>query len=76
MKALAGVAQLVRASSHKPKGHGLDSWSGHIPRLGVQSLVRVHMRGNGLMFLSHITVFLSPSFLFSPLSKINNHALG
>ena len=28
------------------------SWSGHIPRLWVQSLVQVHMGGNRLMLLS------------------------
>ena len=31
--ALASVAQLVGASSHKPKGHRFDSQSGHMPRL-------------------------------------------
>ena len=42
--ALAGVAQLVRVSSHKPKGHRFDSWSGHLPRLQVQSLVWARTR--------------------------------
>ena len=43
-----------------------DSWSGHIPRLLVQSWVRVCMRGRCLMFLSLST---------TPLSKIK-HILG
>ena len=31
--ALAGVAQMIRASSHKLKGHGFDSQSGHMPKV-------------------------------------------
>ena len=31
--ALASVAQLVRVLSRKLKGHGFDSWSGHIALL-------------------------------------------
>ena len=45
---------------YTPKHCRFDSQSGHIPRLQVQSLVRVHTRGNQSMFLSHINVFLSP----------------
>ena len=33
------MAQLVGMLSHRLQGCGLDSWSGHIPRLWVQSLV-------------------------------------
>ena len=36
--ALAHVAQLIGASSHKQKGHGFNSQSEHMPRLWVQSL--------------------------------------
>ena len=39
--ALASVAQLVKASSHKLKGHGFDYQSGHMPGLWVLSPVRV-----------------------------------
>ena len=61
--ALANVAQLVGASSNKPKGHRFDSRSGHIPRLRVQSLVWECTRENQSVFLS----------LSSPLSIINKH---
>ena len=58
---MASVAQLVGASSHKSKGHGFDSWSGHMPKLWVWSPVRACTRGNTSVF--------SPSFLPSlPLS--------
>ena len=50
----------VGASSHKPKGCKFNSWSGHMPRLWVLSLVRVHLRGNQSVFPSHIDVSLSP----------------
>lgn len=36
-QALTSVAQLVVVSSRPPKGGGLDSHSGHIPRFHVQS---------------------------------------
>ena len=36
------VAQLVGALIHAPKDCRLNSWSGHIPRLWVQSPVRVY----------------------------------
>ena len=52
---------MVEASSHTPKGCGPDSWSGHIPRLRVQSLVGVQMIGNQSVFSSHINVPLSLS---------------
>ena len=44
--ALAGVAQLVKVSSHKPKGQGFDSQSGHMSRLLVWSAVRAHRRSS------------------------------
>ena len=40
------VTQLVGASSGKPKSCGFDSWLRQIPRLWVQLLVGVCMRGN------------------------------
>ena len=40
------VAQLVAASSHKLKGHGFNSQSGHMPRLWVKSLDGVRIRDN------------------------------
>ena len=60
------VAQLVGASSYTPEVCGFDPWSRHIPRLWVQSPVKVHTGGNQLMFLS----------LPSSLCKINKHVLG
>ena len=44
--ALACVAQFVGALSYKLKGCGFNSWSEHIPRLQVPSLVRACARGN------------------------------
>ena len=77
--ALASVAQMVRASSHKPKCCASDSWSGHMPRFQVQSPVRAlpgqgRMRGNRSMFLTSAFFSLSLS-LPSPLSKTNEHVL-
>ena len=63
--AVPSEAHLVGALSHGTKGHGFDSWSGHMPRLWVSSPVGAHTRGNGLMFLSHIDVFLPPSLTLS-----------
>ena len=48
-------------SSHEPKGPRFRSWSGHTPRLWVQSLVGAHMGGNLSVFLSHIDIPLSLS---------------
>ena len=59
--ALAHVSQLVGASCHKPKGRRFNSQSRHMPRLQVQSLVRVHMGGSQSMFLFHIDISLSLS---------------
>ena len=61
-EALASVAQLVEASSHRPKGQEFDSQSGHMPGSQVQSLAGVQMKGNQWEFLSHIDVSL-PLFL-------------
>ena len=70
-------SQLVGASLCEPKGYGFDSWSGHMPRLWVQSPVGVHAKGSWSVLLSHINVSLplclSPP---SPLSKISKHVLG
>ena len=44
--AMAGVDQLVAASSHKLKGPMFDSWLGHIPGLQIQPPVRVLEKGN------------------------------
>ena len=52
---------VVWASSCAPKGHQLDSASGHIPRLRVWSLVGVYTRSNWWMFPIHINVSLSVS---------------
>ena len=45
-------AQLVGVLSQTLKYCGFDPWSGRIPRLWVQSLIGVHVRGNRLMYLS------------------------
>ena len=50
--ALAGVAHLVGASSHKLKRHRFSSWSGHIPRLQVRSLVGALTRGSWPILLN------------------------
>ena len=50
-----------QALYRKAKIHWFDFWSGHVPGLWVGSPVRMHMRGNELMFLSHIYMSL---FLF------------
>ena len=77
MGALAGVAQLVGVSSHNPKGHGLDSQSGHMPGLQVQSPVRMSTGGSTRMSVSLLHKCFSPSLpLPSPFSKINEHVLG
>ena len=52
------VAQLSGAWSHAAKGWGFDSWSGHMPRLKVQSPVGAHIGGNQSVFLPHIDVSL------------------
>ena len=69
--ALAGVAQLVAASSCIPTACGFDPQSGHMFRLQVQSPVGVCMGGNQEMFLSHTGLSL-----FLALSQINKHILG
>ena len=58
--ALASVAQLVRASSHKSKGDGFNPWSGHMPRLWVQS-----WSGRMQKALSTLRPFLSLSLCLS-----------
>ena len=49
--ALAGVAQWVGASSHKPEGHRFYAWSGHKPKLPILSPLRALTRGNPSTFL-------------------------
>ena len=76
--ALASVAQLVGASSHKPKGHRFNSKSGYVPRLWVWFPVKACTGGwggatNRCFF--HIDVSLSLS-LSSSLSGINGYILG
>lgn len=44
--ALAGVTWLAGVSSPTPEGGGLDSQSGHISRLRVQSLIGACRGGN------------------------------
>ena len=51
----------VEHHSHAPKGCGFNPQPGYLPRLWVQSLVRVHTEGNRLMFFSlSLSVSLSP----------------
>ena len=69
---LSSAPHLVGASSHKLKGHGLDSRSRHMPRSQVLSPAGVHTKDNQSMFLFHINMSLS---LPSPLSKTNKHVL-
>ena len=66
--ALAGVAHLVEALSHTPKGWGLHFWSGHITRLQGQSLVGACMGSN--QSLSCCLSLPLPSLHFS-LKSIN-----
>ena len=55
------------ASSCKPKSHGFNSQSGHMPRLQVWFLVGVHTRSNQSMF------FFSPFSSPFPHSKKKNN---
>ena len=64
------VAQLFGVLFSTLKGRGFDSWSGHIPRLWVQSPVGERMGGTQSMCLT-LTFFSLPSSL----SKINKHIL-
>ena len=66
--ALAGMAQLVECCPTQPKeGCQFTFQSGHMPGLQAWSPVRVHVRGNRSMFLSHNDVSL-PLFLSTLLS--------
>ena len=58
------VAQLVGMWCHTPKGWGFDSWSLHVPKLLVRSLVVVRMGGNQF----HLSRF--PSYIFFFLLQI------
>ena len=57
-----GMAQLVGASSPRPKGRRFDSQSGHIARLWVPSLVRAHMGKQPI----NVSLFPSLPLSFSP----------
>ena len=68
-EALASVAQLVEASSHRPKGQEFNSQSGHVPGWWIQSQAGACTRGSRMVFLSHINVSLPLSLshqCFSP----------
>ena len=52
------MGQLVEASTHTPKWWRLYSWSGHIPRLQVQSPARACTGVNKSLFVSHRDVSL------------------
>lgn len=58
------VAQLVGSSSHTPKYCCFNPWSGHIPRLQVQSPVRVY---TGATYLTWIFLSFFLSLLPLPL---------
>ena len=66
---LASVAPLVGASSHTPLSWGLESWSGHIPRLQVDLCSgctwEAADRCSSLTMMS-VSLFLSLSLSFSP----------
>ena len=64
-KSLASVAQLVGESSHGLKSRGFDSQSGHMLRLWVWSLVRVHTYRKTTNLCFSLTWCFSPS-LSSP----------
>ena len=55
---MAGVAQLVGASSRTPGSLRFNSPSGHMPRLWVWSPIEACMQGSQSMFLSQINVSL------------------
>ena len=46
--AMVNVAQLVGASSHKPRGHRFNTRAGYMPGLWVWYLVGVHAGGRQL----------------------------
>ena len=72
--ALAGVAQLLGASSCKQKVSGLSSGQGTCLGCGFSSAVRVHTKGTRSMFLT-LTFFSLTLSLPSPLPKINKPIL-
>ena len=68
--ALDSVAQLVGAMPCRPVGCGFDSRSGHMPRLQVQSPVRVCMRRQPIDVCLSLYLSLSLSLSLSlPLSQ-------
>ena len=68
--ALASVAQLVGASSHRLKVRGFNSQSAHTPRVWVGSLVRVRTRKQSMDVSLSVSVSL-PLPLPLSLSKNN-----
>ena len=76
---LAGQCSLVGASSHKLKGYGFDSPSGHMPGLWVWSQLGLEQEAtNWCFFLTSMFLSLSLSLscsLPSPLLKICKHVL-
>ena len=65
--ALAGVSQWIECPPVKQKGHRFNSQSGHMPGLQARFPSWEHLRGNQLMYLSHIDLSL-PLSPFLPLS--------
>ena len=65
------VAKLVGMSSHKPKGCRFNSWSGHMPRLWVWSLVGAHTE----LINWYFSLPLMSLSLFLSVSQINKHIL-
>ena len=62
------MAQLVgHRSSHRPKGHWFDTWSGHMSGLWVWSLVAggVQKAADGRFSLASMFLSLSPSLPLS-----------
>lgn len=57
-----------RASTHEPRSHPLDSWSGHMPGLLAQSSVGAVQEAADQYFS-----LIDELFLSSPLSKIHKN---
>ena len=74
--ALAGVNQLIGVSSHRLKGLGFDSWSGNIPGLQFQSLVRVPTRRQPVDWSLPLSLSLSLPHFPPCLKKQRKSVLG
>ena len=55
-----GQCELAGALSHRPKGCGFDSPSGHIASCGFDPPLGHVRKGKQSMFFSHISVSVSP----------------